>query len=250
MNKKRMALRMALAACFLALYYVGAMLAGHEEKADAAPASPTITSTTVIDKSIDLVVGQVGTSLGAEQYTVLNGVASADLLTQLAASPLGQQIPGLARQLASIRDQGGANPSNLDFLNAGGAATELAYAKLPAGDIVQKPSGVTNIHSRGQVVAATLGSVVGPVSTTEKPAGTLEFILDAGTTSSTSDGSSSCTNGSCITVVNQTLGDVVVNVYQVSPQTSVPVMEGWWLLPGLLAGVGLMVRRRKKTTGA
>jgi hypothetical protein len=27
--------------------------------------------------------------------------------------------------------------------------------------------------------------------------------------------------------------------------TSVPVMEGWWLLPGMLAGVGIFARRRK-----
>ncbi|MBJ6749131.1 putative Ig domain-containing protein [Geomonas anaerohicana] len=27
--------------------------------------------------------------------------------------------------------------------------------------------------------------------------------------------------------------------------TSVPVMEGWWLLPGVLAGVGIFARRRK-----
>jgi len=26
----------------------------------------------------------------------------------------------------------------------------------------------------------------------------------------------------------------------------VPVMEGWWLLPGLLAGIGLFARRRKE----
>ena len=245
MDKKRTALRLALAACFLALYYVGAMLAGHEEKADAAPA-PTVTVTTDIEKSIDLVVGQVGTSLGAEQYTALSGLASADLLTQLVASPLGQQIPGLARQLASIRDQGGANPTNLDFLNANGATTELAYALAPAGDSVQKPSGVTNIHSPGQVVAATLGGAAGAVSTTQIPAGFLEFFLDCGITGS----STSCNNGGCITTVEQTVGDVVVNIYQVSgnvgqSQTPVPVMEGWWLVPGLLAGIGLMVRRRR-----
>lgn len=28
--------------------------------------------------------------------------------------------------------------------------------------------------------------------------------------------------------------------------TSVPVMEGWWLLPGMLAGVGIFARRRKQ----
>jgi hypothetical protein len=28
--------------------------------------------------------------------------------------------------------------------------------------------------------------------------------------------------------------------------TSVPVMDGWWLLPGMLAGVGIFARRRKK----
>ena len=28
--------------------------------------------------------------------------------------------------------------------------------------------------------------------------------------------------------------------------TSVPVMEGWWLLPGILAGVGIFARRRKE----
>jgi len=28
--------------------------------------------------------------------------------------------------------------------------------------------------------------------------------------------------------------------------TSVPVMEGWWLLPGMLAGVGIFARRRKE----
>jgi len=28
--------------------------------------------------------------------------------------------------------------------------------------------------------------------------------------------------------------------------TRVPVMEGWWLLPGMLAGIGIFARRRKE----
>lgn len=35
------------------------------------------------------------------------------------------------------------------------------------------------------------------------------------------------------------------NVQQSSSSTSVPVMESWWLLPGVLAGMGFLIRRRK-----
>ena len=31
-----------------------------------------------------------------------------------------------------------------------------------------------------------------------------------------------------------------------SSGTPVPVMDGWWLLPGILAGLGIFARRRKE----
>jgi len=41
-------------------------------------------------------------------------------------------------------------------------------------------------------------------------------------------------------------GGVNVSVGSGSSGTPVPVMEGWWLFPGMLAGVGIFARRRKE----
>jgi len=51
-----------------------------------------------------------------------------------------------------------------------------------------------------------------------------------------------------ITVINAS-GSASLPVFtiNVAPKpASVPIMEGWWLLPGMLAGVGIFARRRKE----
>ena len=157
--------------------------------ADVLIPTPTVTTTCVIDKTIDLVDGRIVTSTEQyfdpmtntihtgspvlERYTALSALASDDLLNQLINDPLVQGAPSLLHQLQSLVGLSG-NPSNLDFMNAPYVdQPELAFAIEPSDPTGTKtltnlpPSGLDFVVPTVEQTAVVSDTIQSPTSVTD-----------------------------------------------------------------------------------
>ncbi|MBI3783962.1 MAG: hypothetical protein HY270_11225 [Deltaproteobacteria bacterium] len=188
-----------------------------------------------------------------EQYTGLSGRVSDVLIALLLGSSFATSDANLTHQLTSLLGSG--NPSTLDFLTMNySQPNDLVYAVEPStvtgsqmfqgpvftfispvvqqsgtvADTVLNPSAVTNIHSPLDVIDNSIGQ--GPDtylnSTVEIPIGTQEFIIIGGVSSTVVSTPCPTLTPGChsqsITTVNEVVGDVNVNFYQVVQATITP----------------------------
>jgi hypothetical protein len=109
-----------------------------------------------------------------------------------------------------------------------------------SGTISSNGSGISDVTVtvtlNGTIVATTLTDGTGNYTVTGLVNG--NYIITPSKQGYTFSAQSVTVNGSNITGDNFSGGG--------GGPTAVPVMEGWWLLPGMLAGVGIFARRRKE----
>ena len=123
-------------------------------------------------------------------------------------------------------------------------------------------SGVTSAHNYTANFAPTIqaytvtfragtgGSLTGTASQSVNSGGSTTAVTAIASTGyrfvNWTEGATVISTNSALTMSNVMSAHSYIANFVSTGQIAVPVMEGWWLLPGLLAGLGLFARRRKE----